>query len=190
MGEVGRGLLSTGGGGAAGLGGGVGAFLVGDGVAALRRELHEHGCDGVYLGAAAALAEVRTPRTQAALVEMIPDESWSVRVEVLHQLLKARPKAAIPVLIERMTTERGRLASDVHAALARHYQGQRFVTVVPLSDSLALTHLEPEELNGTNELRLIVCANEAEGHAVLIGLVDNLGKGASGQAVQIGRAHV
>ena len=73
---------------------------------------------------------------------------------------------------------------DVHAILARHYQGQRFVTVVPLSDSLALTHQEPEELNGTNELRLIVCANEAEGHAVLIGLVDNLGKGASGQAVQ------
>ncbi len=73
---------------------------------------------------------------------------------------------------------------DLHAALARHYQGQRFVSVVPLADSLAMTHLEPEQLNGTNELRLMVCANEAEEHAVLIGLVDNLGKGASGQAVQ------
>ncbi len=73
---------------------------------------------------------------------------------------------------------------DLHAALARHYQGRRFVTVTPLADSLAMTDLEPERLNGTNELCLIVCANEAEGHVVLIGLVDNLGKGASGQAVQ------
>jgi N-acetyl-gamma-glutamyl-phosphate reductase len=75
-------------------------------------------------------------------------------------------------------------AGDLHSALARHYAGRRFVTVAPLADSLALTHLDPEGLNGTNELRLYVCANQAEGHAVLIGLLDNLGKGASGQAVQ------
>ncbi len=39
-------------------------------------------------------------------------------------------------------------------------------------------------MNGTNEVRLHVFANEAEGHAVLAALLDNLGKGASGQAVQ------
>ena len=37
---------------------------------------------------------------------------------------------------------------------------------------------------GTNLVRLHVFANEAEGHAVLVALLDNLGKGASGQAVQ------
>ena len=56
--------------------------------------------------------------------------------------------------------------------------------MVPLVESLALKQLEPEGLNGTNDLRIYVCANEAEGHVVLIGLLDNLGKGASGQAVQ------
>ena len=75
-------------------------------------------------------------------------------------------------------------ARELHAALADHYGGGRFVTVAPLSDSLAMTALEPEALNGTNEMRLFVAANEAEGHAVLIALLDNLGKGASGQAVQ------
>lgn len=74
--------------------------------------------------------------------------------------------------------------ADLHAALARHYAGRRFVTVAPLEESLAMSHLDPEGLNGTNELRLFVCANEAEGHAVLLALLDNLGKGASGQAVQ------
>ena len=75
-------------------------------------------------------------------------------------------------------------AAALHEALARHYRGQRFVTVAPLEQSLAMNHLDPEDLNGTNELRLFVCANEAEGQAVLIAQLDNLGKGASGQAVQ------
>ena len=42
----------------------------------------------------------------------------------------------------------------------------------------------PEELNDTNELRLYVFGNEERGQAILVGLLDNLGKGASGQAVQ------
>ena len=75
-------------------------------------------------------------------------------------------------------------AADLHAALARHYADRAFVTVAPLADSLAMGHLDPEGLNGTNELRLYVCANEADGQAVLLALLDNLGKGASGQAVQ------
>jgi N-acetyl-gamma-glutamyl-phosphate reductase len=47
-----------------------------------------------------------------------------------------------------------------------------------------LAALDPESLNGTNELRLYVLHNEETGQAVLAGLIDNLGKGASGQAVQ------
>ena len=49
-------------------------------------------------------------------------------------------------------------------------------------DNIAL--LMPEELNDTNELRLYVFGNEERGQAILVGLLDNLGKGASGQAVQ------
>jgi N-acetyl-gamma-glutamyl-phosphate reductase len=58
------------------------------------------------------------------------------------------------------------------------------VTVAPFAETLAMDHLDPEGLNGTNELRLFVFANEAEGQVVLAALLDNLGKGASGQAVQ------
>ena len=73
---------------------------------------------------------------------------------------------------------------DLHAALAGHYGDGRFVTVAPLAESLAMADLEPETLNGTDEMRLFVCGNEADGHVVLLALLDNLGKGASGQAVQ------
>jgi N-acetyl-gamma-glutamyl-phosphate reductase len=44
--------------------------------------------------------------------------------------------------------------------------------------------LQPDALNGTNRLDLYVCANEARRQAVLVAQLDNLGKGASGAAVQ------
>jgi len=75
-------------------------------------------------------------------------------------------------------------AEDIHAALADHYAGQRFVTVADLADTAAMSKLDPESLNGTNELRLHVFANADTEQAVVMGLIDNLGKGASGQTVQ------
>ncbi len=75
-------------------------------------------------------------------------------------------------------------AAELHAVLTDHYRGRRFVEVAPFEATLAMDHLDPEGLNGTNLMRLHVFANETEGHAVLVALLDNLGKGASGQAVQ------
>jgi len=75
-------------------------------------------------------------------------------------------------------------AGDVHAVLAAHFQGQRFVHVAALKESAAMSGLQPEAVNGTNELHLHVFANKGEGQAVVMALLDNLGKGASGQAVQ------
>jgi len=74
--------------------------------------------------------------------------------------------------------------ADIHAALAEHYAGARFVTVAGLEEAAAMAKLEPEDVNGTNELRLHVFANADSGQAVVMGLIDNLGKGASGQTVQ------
>ena len=74
--------------------------------------------------------------------------------------------------------------ADAHAALATHYAGQKFVTVAAIGETATMSKLEPEALNGTNELRLHVFANEQSSQAVIMGLLDNLGKGASGQAVQ------
>ena len=55
---------------------------------------------------------------------------------------------------------------------------------MPFDEADRLPRLEPEALNGTNDMQLYVFSNDGEGQAVVMALVDNLGKGASGQAVQ------
>jgi N-acetyl-gamma-glutamyl-phosphate reductase len=78
-------------------------------------------------------------------------------------------------------------AARLHAAYAEHFAGERFVSVRPLNDSGALrdgAFLEPEALNGTNMLEVFVFANDAQRQALLVARLDNLGKGASGAAVQ------
>ena len=72
-------------------------------------------------------------------------------------------------------------ARDLHDALARHYEGERFVRVIEAPKD---GKLEPQALNDTNDMELMVVANEARRQAVLIARLDNLGKGASGAAVQ------
>ncbi|HEY0886384.1 MAG TPA: N-acetyl-gamma-glutamyl-phosphate reductase [Ramlibacter sp.] len=72
-------------------------------------------------------------------------------------------------------------AADLHDALARHYAGSEWVTVEPPTDSGKLDALA---LNDTNRMELRVFANMDHHHAVLVARLDNLGKGASGAAVQ------
>ena len=73
---------------------------------------------------------------------------------------------------------------QVHAALADAYAGERFVEVASLDEARAAKGLDPEGLNGTNRLKLFVFGDAAAGQARLVALLDNLGKGASGAAVQ------
>ncbi|MFL9865691.1 N-acetyl-gamma-glutamyl-phosphate reductase [Paraburkholderia fungorum] len=72
----------------------------------------------------------------------------------------------------------------LHACLARHYAEAAHVQVLPLQESCALKHLDPQVLNGTNDMRLSVFPNVEHGHVLLSAVFDNLGKGASGAAVQ------
>jgi N-acetyl-gamma-glutamyl-phosphate reductase len=72
--------------------------------------------------------------------------------------------------------------ADLHAALAERYAGSTYVSVVPAAE--AGGKLEPEALNDTNNLELRVFGSDAVGQAVLVARLDNLGKGASGAAVQ------
>jgi N-acetyl-gamma-glutamyl-phosphate reductase len=75
--------------------------------------------------------------------------------------------------------------ADLHAALAKRYAGSSFVTVPGPDDRITKDgKIEPEAINETNELELRVFGNEAERQAVLVARLDNLGKGASGAAVQ------
>jgi len=74
--------------------------------------------------------------------------------------------------------------ADVHAVLAGRYSGTGFVEVIGLEAAAKLKTLDPEGLNGTNRLQLFVFGNPAAGQARLVALLDNLGKGAAGAAVQ------
>ena len=74
-------------------------------------------------------------------------------------------------------------ASDVHDALQKHYSAHAggFVSVHPPTDN---GKLDATALNDTNQLEIRVFANEKHRQAVVIARLDNLGKGASGAAVQ------
>lgn len=72
----------------------------------------------------------------------------------------------------------------LHACLAAHHAGAAHVQVLPLADAAALDGLDPQALNGTDRLRLAVFSNPRTGHVLLAGVLDNLGKGAAGAAVQ------
>lgn len=72
-------------------------------------------------------------------------------------------------------------AGDLQAALEKHYAGSEWVTVEPPTED---GKLDPMALNDTNRMELRVFPNEDHRHAVLIARLDNLGKGASGAAVQ------
>jgi N-acetyl-gamma-glutamyl-phosphate reductase len=85
--------------------------------------------------------------------------------------------------------------ADLHAALASAYAGEAFVEVADGAECAELAQvragaagyvqaLDPEALNGTNRMRLFVFPNADGRQARLIALLDNLGKGASGAAVQ------
>jgi N-acetyl-gamma-glutamyl-phosphate reductase len=71
--------------------------------------------------------------------------------------------------------------ADLEAALVDHYAGSAFVKVKPAEASGTI---EPQSLNGTNDLELRVFANDSRGQAILVAKLDNLGKGASGAALQ------
>lgn len=72
----------------------------------------------------------------------------------------------------------------IHGALVEAYQGQRFVEVVDLDACEDMTGIEPEALNGTNIVRLHVFGDRGGEQVRLVAMLDNLGKGASGAAVQ------
>ena len=73
---------------------------------------------------------------------------------------------------------------DIHATLVAHYAGQDIVEVVPLATSAKLDRLDPTELADTDSMKLYVFGTEGQGQVNLVALLDNLGKGASGAAVQ------
>ena len=89
---------------------------------------------------------------------------------------------SVPLLLDALPERPS--GADLRAALARHYRDCRYVKVVGETETAAHTRLEPESLNGTNNMEIYLYTNEVRRQAVLVAKLDNLGKGASGAAVQ------
>ena len=89
---------------------------------------------------------------------------------------------SIPLQLDALATKP--TGEDLRAAFSAHYRGSQYVKVASEAETAALLRLEPESLNGTNEMQIYVYANEKRRQATLVAKLDNLGKGASGAAVQ------
>jgi N-acetyl-gamma-glutamyl-phosphate reductase len=74
--------------------------------------------------------------------------------------------------------------ASIHECLAEHYAGQRLVRVVSLDESAKLRRVDAEEQKDTDEMKLYVFGMPGAGTVNLVASLDNLGKGASGAAVQ------
>ncbi len=84
----------------------------------------------------------------------------------------------------------GTTAEALQAAYEAHYAGERFIRVMPLRDAATLEggFFDVQGCNDTNRVDLFVFANDTQ--AVLMARLDNLGKGASGAAVQAMNVHI
>ena len=90
---------------------------------------------------------------------------------------------SVPLQLDTLPGKPG--GADLHAALAKRYAGSKYVSVMPFDNAASRSgKLEPEALNETNMLELYVFASDKHRQAVLVARLDNLGKGASGAAVQ------
>ena len=86
----------------------------------------------------------------------------------------------------------GTTGADIHAVLEKHYEDSQFISVMPLGEAAVkeadlLTRgafLRPDTLKNTNKMELFVFHNDEAKQALLCARLDNLGKGASGAAVQ------
>lgn len=77
----------------------------------------------------------------------------------------------------------GVTAQQLWQALQDRYAGENFIRVAPLQQPISERSFDPQAFNGTNTIELSVLANPA-GHVLLVGRLDNLGKGAGGAALQ------
>ncbi|CAN5378306.1 N-acetyl-gamma-glutamyl-phosphate reductase [soil metagenome] len=72
----------------------------------------------------------------------------------------------------------------IHECLMERYRDAAHVHVRPMSSAAPTTELDPQVHNGSNDMSLVVACNERTGQIVLSAVLDNLGKGAAGAAMQ------
>jgi N-acetyl-gamma-glutamyl-phosphate reductase len=114
-------------------------------------------------------------------------ETRPVFMPIVGDFLKG---LAVTVPLHLAEARRGTTPEHLHAALAERYADEPFVRVMPLRDpaTLAEGHFDVQACNDTNRAELFVFANETQ--VLLMSRLDNLGKGASGAAVQSMNVHL
>jgi len=97
---------------------------------------------------------------------------------------------AVSVPLHLNQLKPGTTGAALQQALAEYYAGERFVKVMPLSDPATLEegYFDVQACNDTNNCELFVFANDSQ--VLLMSRLDNLGKGASGAAVQAMNVHL
>ena len=129
------------------------------------------------------LAAVLARALESALNGRLSVEHQTAENEAAESRADERRQARLASAVPLDTLKGKPSGADLHAALAKHYAGSRYVSVMPM-EATKSGKLEPEALNETNKLELYVFASDKHRQAVLVARLDNLGKGASGAAVQ------
>ncbi|MBI1417554.1 MAG: N-acetyl-gamma-glutamyl-phosphate reductase [Limimaricola sp.] len=163
--------------------------LVQAGLIAFDRPLTINGISG-YSGGGKAMIEEYTSGAVSGSFVYATGQGHKHLPEITRHGLLAHPPVFVPsvghfaqgmIVQVPLHLEPGS-AGAVEAALQAHYANERFVSVVPPDHYGA--RLNPQHLNDTNRLELSVHGNRATGATVLVAILDNLGKGAAGAAVQ------
>ena len=88
----------------------------------------------------------------------------------------------VPLFLNLLTKKIS--VAGIHDILAKAYASSTFIEVAPLENIERSSAITPQALNNTNRMQLQVFGNDARGQVLLTSIYDNLGKGASGAAVQ------
>ncbi|MBB6179147.1 N-acetyl-gamma-glutamyl-phosphate reductase [Pseudorhizobium flavum] len=88
----------------------------------------------------------------------------------------------VPLFLEDL--KNGFTRESIHKALVAYYSGQDVVEVVGLEEMKSISRIDAEELAGQDTMKLFVFGSTGGDHVNLVAVLDNLGKGASGAAVQ------
>tara|TARA_R110002073_G_scaffold50699_2_gene133918 strand:+ start:265 stop:1179 length:915 start_codon:yes stop_codon:yes gene_type:complete len=159
------------------------------GLVAADAALSIFGISGYTGGGKAMIAEFESGESQGAFVYATTQAHKHIPEVVKYAGLAAKPifvpsvgHFAQGMVVQIPLHLKPGGAAAAHAALAAHYAGSRFVSVRPADQAQAREN--PQALNGTNKLELAVLGDAATGRVVVSAILDNLGKGASGAAVQ------
>jgi N-acetyl-gamma-glutamyl-phosphate reductase len=163
--------------------------LVASGLLPAATPLSAHGVSGYSGGGKAMIAEFEAggPAFRAYSLGRRHKHVPEMRE---HALLAHAPLFSPSVgrfargMIVEVPLARAPAIGDIQGALADAYRDEAFVEVASREETRAASELLPDALNGTNRLRLHVFGAEDAGQASLVAVLDNLGKGAAGAALQ------